>query len=341
MKKLCLTANGKFRLEEATEVLHCDEMRVVVAPLRVGICSSDIPRAYNSKSYHYPLILGHEIVCRIVEARGESFADDSRYVVFPLIPCMKCNYCQDSDFNLCQDYSYYGSRQDGGMQERLKVFKWNLLEVPPSLDSDIASLCEPTAVCVHATKLIDNSKSVLLWGGGFLAQIIALMLLERECEVTCIDRNGYKKKFFGHKVKFYTNREEISGAKFDVAIDCCGVRESIAGCINACSARGLVIHLANPGPDSCVIAEDLTQITRKELTVRGTWNSSYRPDDASKCDWTQALSFLNKYQEHVRTLITHKAVITDAANLFDAIYTRRREEARIVEYNKAVIEIQE
>lgn len=38
----------------------------------IGICASDIPRAFENRVYHYPLIMGHEFSGTIVECGNGS-----------------------------------------------------------------------------------------------------------------------------------------------------------------------------------------------------------------------------------------------------------------------------
>ena len=61
---------------------------VLVAVKAAGICGSDIPRVFNTGTYSFPLIPGHEF-SGIVESVGknvDSAWKNQRVGVFPLIP---------------------------------------------------------------------------------------------------------------------------------------------------------------------------------------------------------------------------------------------------------------
>ena len=99
-----------------------------------GICSTDIYRAYNDGAYHYPLVMGHEI-SGVVEGIGKGCANfnlGDKVSVFPLLPCFSCDQCQQNNYALCINYSYYGSRCDGGYAEYLLVNSWNLMKIAES-----------------------------------------------------------------------------------------------------------------------------------------------------------------------------------------------------------------
>ena len=91
------------------------------------------------------------------------------------------------------------------MQTFLDIDRWNLIPVPEGLDNISISLIEPLAVCIHTSKLLDTKrvKNILLYGGGFLSQILSQILLNLRVKVTCVDRNEYKKDFFDNEISFF------------------------------------------------------------------------------------------------------------------------------------------
>ena len=90
---------------------------VLVEIKATGICGSDIPRIYRTGTYSYPLIPGHEF-SGIVSEMGSNTDQNwigKRVGVFPLIPCMNCDSCRKQKYELCRNYSYLGSRINGGV----------------------------------------------------------------------------------------------------------------------------------------------------------------------------------------------------------------------------------
>ena len=73
----------------------------------------------------------------IIEDLGQDCNDfniGDKVSVFPLLPCFRCDQCQQNNYALCIDYSYYGSRCDGGYAEYLLVDLWNLMKISKNIE---------------------------------------------------------------------------------------------------------------------------------------------------------------------------------------------------------------
>ena len=108
MSKLALKQNGVFEYFDETFVHKDSSNLVLVKPISVGICSSDIPRAFSKKAYFYPLVLGHEFSIVVENDPINKYEKGTKCVVFPLLPCFKCDSCKAKKYNMCKNYSYYG-----------------------------------------------------------------------------------------------------------------------------------------------------------------------------------------------------------------------------------------
>ena len=120
-----------FRLETISKPVPKDN-EVLVAVKAAGICGSDIPRIYQTGTYSYPLIPGHEFSGVVAElgANVDKCWLNQRVGIFPLIPCRSCIPCQKEQYEMCKHYSYLGSRRDGGFAEYVAVPSDNLLKLP-------------------------------------------------------------------------------------------------------------------------------------------------------------------------------------------------------------------
>lgn len=151
MKALVLTQVGKLEYKEIPKP-EPKEGEVLVKVMACGICGSDIPRAYRDGAHNMPLVPGHEF-SGCVESVGENVSDKwigKRVGVFPLIPCKKCGPCMNRQYEMCRNYGYLGSRQNGGFAEYVTVPQWNLIELPDSVSYEAAAMLEPMSVAVHA-----------------------------------------------------------------------------------------------------------------------------------------------------------------------------------------------
>ena len=176
MKALVLHEIGKLTLDEVPE----EPLRpgtVLVKIKACGICSSDVERVFINGTYHFPTIPGHEFSGQIV-AVGDD-VDESllgrRTCVFPMLPCFECPSCKKQQYAQCSHYDYFGSRRDGGYAEYLVVPTWNLVLFDDDLSYDVAAMCEPAAVGIHANGLanVQKGQSVLVIGTGMIGYVCA------------------------------------------------------------------------------------------------------------------------------------------------------------------------
>ena len=95
MKAYVLNGIGKLDFMDVPKpVLKSGEVLVEVKA--AGICGSDIPRIFETGTYHFPTIPGHEFsgIVREIYGDGQKSLLGKRVGVFPLIPCMQCAPCK-------------------------------------------------------------------------------------------------------------------------------------------------------------------------------------------------------------------------------------------------------
>lgn len=150
MKAYILQSTGDIRWETVPDPVP-GEGEVTIRVRASGICGSDIPRIFKDGAHRMPLIPGHEFSGEVV---GLGKNVDGRLLhkrvgVFPLVPCGGCAACRKGEYELCRDYSYLGSRRDGGFAEYAAVPAANLVKLPDAVSFDAAAMLEPMAVAVH------------------------------------------------------------------------------------------------------------------------------------------------------------------------------------------------
>ena len=284
-----------------------------------GICGSDIPRIYKSGTYHYPLIPGHEF-SGIVEMTGKNASDmrSKRVGVFPLIPCMKCAQRIDKKYEMCKNYNYLGSRTDGGYAEYVKVPLWNLIELPDNVSFEQAAMLEPMAVSVHAARragLLKNDKSdrnlrIMIMGLGAIGMSLAMMLISEGYKYVYVCGNKELQKQTAFKLNvahdFYVDINELAAMDkdFDVFFDCVGTNEVVDIALNSVRPSGTVVLVGNPASDMAVNRNSYWQILRKQLTLVGTWNSSFTHENSD--DWHYVLNKLKSGSIHPEQMISHR-----------------------------------
>ena len=200
MNALVLNANGDVAYKEVPDPVIADD-ECLVAVKCAGVCSSDFYRAYDKWAYFYPLIMGHEFAGEVVKTgcSVSTYCTGDRVVIFPLIPCKKCEFCLNQQYAQCTNYSYYGSRQNGGFAQLVSVKEWNLLKLPNDISFERAAVIEPISVAFHAISKaeIQPNQKVAILGAGFIGLVTAF-ILSKTCnasDIILIDREKSKLDF--------------------------------------------------------------------------------------------------------------------------------------------------
>ncbi|MDR3363447.1 MAG: galactitol-1-phosphate 5-dehydrogenase [Clostridiales Family XIII bacterium] len=329
MKALNLHGIGDLRYENAPmPEPGADE--VLLKVLAAGICGSDIPRVFTKGAYHFPTIIGHEFAGEIaaVGAGGDKGLIGKRAAVFPLLPCFACDACQEENYASCAGYGYYGSRRDGAFAEYIAVKKWNLIPVPESVPSLWAAMAEPCAVAIHALGKagIGKGGTICIFGAGAIGLIIAQLARGMGAKnVVLLDVDPEKLAFargqgFEHALDSSGDacpeaiRRLTGGKGADACVDAAGAPAAVAGCLKAAGASSTVVLMGNPAGDMMLKQQDYWEILRKQLTLKGTWNSDF---GTRKNDWKTALRCMENGMLDLSALITHTFPLKDAAAAFE------------------------
>lgn len=312
---------------------------VVVRVGGCGVCGSDIPRVFTKGTYRFPLIPGHEFA-GTVEALGDGVDPvwrGRRVAVFPLIPCMRCGACATGDYQLCEDYDYLGSRRDGAFAEYVCAPVWNLQPVPDAVSLEEAAMTEPTAVAIHAMRRggLEAGDRVLILGAGPIGLLAALWAKAAGAgRVVIGDIDAPRLEFAeglgaGETVNVTSTGavDELRNA-FDLAVEAAGAAPALAHCIQAACRKGRVVLLGNPAGAMTLPAEVYSAAMRKELTLSGTWNSSY--GNVPRNDWAAALNAMASKHLQVVPLITHRVGLEELPSALAMLRDRTTPAAKVM-----------
>lgn len=315
---------------ETTEVPIIKDDEVLVEVKAVGICGSDIPRIYQNGTYSFPLIPGHEfsgIVAKTGSAVDTGWLG-KRVGIFPLIPCKTCMPCQKEQYEMCRHYSYLGSRRNGGFAEFVAVPAENLIQLPDSVTFEEAAMLEPMAVAVHAMRRIapGQTDTVAVCGLGTIGLLLIMFLMEAGVRnIFSIGNKDFQKQMtvkLGLPEDFYCDSrvhapgqwltERTGGAGADVFFECVGKNETLTWAIDYAAPTGKVMLVGNPFSNMNLEKSVYWKILRNQLTVTGTWNSSFsypQNDKKTECrqdDWNYVLNKLADRRIAPAALITHR-----------------------------------
>lgn len=330
MKCLNLHAVGDLRYEDAVKPVPGDD-EVLLHVRACGICGSDIPRIFKKGTYHFPTIPGHEFSGDIVEAADTSLIG-RKAAVFPLLPCGHCPSCEVGEYAQCSDYDYYGSRRDGAYAEYIAVKKWNLVFFD-GISYEEAAMCEPAAVALHAIGNADIKigNAVAIFGAGPIGMMLGLwatasgagQIILCDIDQTKVD---HASKFGFTSINSRTDdpveaiKSMTGGKGADVCIEGAGAAQTWEQCLKSAAAFGHVVCMGNPAGDMALSQKGYWEILRKQLTVKGTWNSSY---NGQHNDWKTALDAISRRIVDVRPLISHRFHLSEYKEAFRIMLERK------------------
>ena len=321
MRAYVLHGVNDLHFEEVAKPELQDD-RVLLEVKAAGICGSDIPRIYVNGTYHFPTIPGHEFSGKVVQVGKNVDTSwlNKRVGLFPLIPCKECGPCQKKQYEMCKSYSYLGSREDGGYAEYVTVPAENLVELPETVSYEAAAMMEPMAVAVHAMRRMDIRKDekVVICGLGTIGLLLLMFLQETGVtDILVVGNKDFQKETIlklGIAENCYCDSrtqdveqwilKKTSGAGTDVFFECVGKNETVIQAINSTIPGGKVMLLGNPHSDMDLEKKVYWKILRNQLTLKGTWNSSFvgEADD----DWHYVIEKVAKGKVKPEVLITHK-----------------------------------
>lgn len=345
MKAWVLHGIGDFRLE-AVEKPVPKAGEVLVDVRAAGICGSDIPRIYQTGAHTHPLIPGHEFagVVQKVGAGVDETWLGRRVGIFPLIPCKKCLPCQKKQYEMCRNYSYLGSRRNGGFAEYAVVPAENLLVLPEQVPYEEAAMLEPMAVAVHAMRGIapDVSDTVAVCGLGTIGMLLLMFLKESGINnLLAIGNKEFQRQAvlkLGLPPECYCDSREqdvpqwimehTAGAGADAFFECVGRNGTFSQAIELTAPAGKVMLVGNPYSDMELGRDIYWKILRDQLTVKGTWNSSYTGERQD--DWHYVLDKLAQQRIAPAELISHRFPLEELEQGFHIMRDKTEDYVKIM-----------
>lgn len=291
-----------------------------------------------------------------------------RVGVFPLIPCRSCEPCRRKQYEMCRNYDYLGSRRDGGFAEYVAVPVWNLLALPQSVSYEEAAMLEPMAVAVHAMRrmlsesdiwISENGKragfageaeaekkagniSVAVCGLGTIGLLLLMFLKEAGVrEVYAVGNKDFQKemaKKLGVTEEFYCDSrrqdqhqwlmERTDGRGVDQYYECVGKSETYELAVDGTAPAGRVVLVGNPYSDMMLKKEVYWKILRNQLTILGTWNSSFTQEAGD--DWHYVLERLAQGRIAPAGMISHRFALAELRKGLELMRDKREDYVKVM-----------
>lgn len=352
MKAWVLHGVNNIRFEEVEKPFPT-ENEALVCVKAAGICGSDIPRIYKTGAHVHPLVPGHEFSGQVIEVgkRADAAWGGKRVGIFPLIPCRRCVACQKQRYEMCREYSYLGSRRNGGFAEYAAVPEWNLIELPDSVSYEEAAMLEPMAVAVHAMRRVQFHKNdtVVIFGLGTIGMLLLMFLKDAGVEnilavgnkefqrntilALGLDENCYCDSKTQNVSEWVMRHTGQTGA--DVFFECVGRNDTYSQAVDLTAPQGRICLVGNPYSDMTLEKSVYWKILRNQITITGTWNSSFAHQNDD--DWHYVLERLTQKRILPKKLISHELKLQDAESGFLTMRDKRDDYMKVMIYNETLL----
>ncbi len=334
MKAVRMYAPRDLKVEQVP-VPHIRENEVLIKVMAVGICGSDIPRINEYGAYIAPITPGHEFAGQIVEAGPDviRFKAGDRVTVAPLMPCFKCEYCQQGHYSLCMDYNYFGSRCDGAFAQYIAVPEANLVRVADNVTYEAAATTDPLANALHAIKrggFKQGDKVCVVGTGPIGLYALQYMKAKGAAFAVAVDVSDEKLKVAsacgadavvnGMASDVAEQIIKATGGGADLCIDASGFPAAQHNAIMATAKHGRIVLLGISHKPLELSEKCVDQVMRFEKSIIGSWNSFSKPFPG--WEWTHGAESLADGTIDAEKTITHKLRLEDAPETFDKIYKK-------------------
>ncbi len=271
---------------------------VVVEVMRCGICHTDLhlqdgyydlgggKRAnLVDRGIRPPVIMGHEVLGRLVAKGPNAAIDDSAigktFLVYPWLGCGECEVCQAGKENLCAKPRYIGVARAGGYAEQCVVpdpkYLVDVTGIEPALAATYA--CSGlTAYSALRKVTIDKQDDLLvlmgLGGVGLSGLQIALALGYRRIAVADIDAD---KREFALKCGASLTLDPRDGDALSVLADAGGAAAVVDFVGNSATATFAIASLRKGG--TCIVVGlfggditlSLPPLVQRAITLQGSF----------------------------------------------------------------------
>ena len=113
-------------------------------------------------------------------------------------------------------------------------------------------------------------------------------------------------------VEYIYNLTDGKGA--DLCVEGTGSSVPLSACLNSCKKSGTVVCMGNPSAGIELSQAAYWAILRKQLSLKGTWNSSF---SRMQNDWQDTVLAMSSGNLDVMPLITHRFFLRDYREAFD------------------------
>lgn len=224
--------------------------QVLIEVEACGVCYTDVDIIEGRVGCRLPLILGHQVIGRVVEAPpaiSGVAAGDRVGVAWVGWACGSCRFCSSGLENLCYNFKATGCHIDGGYAEYAVAYADFVHRAPKNVEAEkLAPLMCAGAVGYRALKLTGMGDGMRLGLFGFGASAHIILQLARRlypsAEIYVFSRSEEHRALAKRLGADWTGHpQEAPPKKLDRAIDFTPVGESVARALELLERGGRLV----------------------------------------------------------------------------------------------------
>lgn len=311
MRAFLVTAPGEYGLADPPDP-EPGPGEVLVAPVAVGICGSDLELLDGRRPadyVRYPVVPGHEWSGTVVAGGpGVTGLEPGQPVVAEGVrPCGTCPRCREGRSNLCAGpYAETGFTHPGALAERVVVPADLVYPLPGDRPVEPAALLEPSG-CI-ASGLLElgippaGSRIAVVGDGplGLLAVLLARLTSPRELVLV-----GHRRERLAHGVScgatagLLDSDPEAASLRggFDLVIEASNAASGAVAALDLARRGGSVLLLGISGAGRPAVDPDVVSLG--QLRVQGAFA-------ASPAAWRWMVSLYGSGLFDPSPLVTHR-----------------------------------
>lgn len=348
MKAAVLYGNEDIRYDDY-ETPEVKPGTVKVKVRATGICGSDVPRVLHNGAHFYPVVLGHEFSGDVVEI-GEGVTSvqiGDTVSGAPLVPCMKCNDCQNGNFALCKNYSFIGSREQGSFAEYVVMPEQNAVKYSPTIPYEQAAMFEPSTVALHGVLCNDYQGGeyvailgcgtigifTLQWAKIFGSKKVVAFDID-DGRLALATRMGADAVVNTKNKDFMAQAMEITEGKgFGYVFEAAGNPITMHMAFELAGNKSRVCFIGTPHVDMAFTPKEWENMNRKEFKLTGSWMSYSSPFPGKEWELT-AHYFATGQLKFDQDFIYKKFPMSEVDKAFDLYHNPSEVHGKIMLINE-------
>lgn len=331
MKAAVLHGARDLRIEE-TPTPRPEDDEVLIRVKAASVCGTDVHFFTGEIAGSYPWVLGHDLsgVIEEVGRDASGFEVGDRVISEIVRYCGACYYCKNGDYQLCVDAEYIGFAIDGAFAEFLVAPAKNVFKIPENVSFEEAAVMEPVALGLHIMDFVRpaSGEVMAIVGLGPIGLVMGQMARLYGVRVVGIEPVAERLslgKEFGIDLTVDPRSEDPIA--------------TVKGFTNNLGANYVVEAVGQQ--DAVDLAGELVMKSGKIILVgertglrgpkvRHENIITYAPSDGGTRNYPKALQLVSERKINVKKLITRKAPLTRAPEIFQGLSSGRLREIKVL-----------